>query len=190
MATESDREPGSNLVVRPVAGIADLAAVEALDRSITTEVIFDVRRGPHGFELRPLALSPPLVKRYPFSRRDEASWDSGLVAVLDDEVVGFVATRFNDWNSSVVVAHFYVSGLHRGRGFGRQLMEAALADGARRGARRAWVETSSLNYPGVAAYERLGFELVGLDLTLYDGTDAEGETALFLGRPIRSHHVD
>jgi len=52
-------------------------------------------------------------------------------------------------------------------------------------ARHIWLETSSLNAPGVAAYRALGFSLSGVDLTLYDGTPAEGETALFFSRPVR-----
>jgi hypothetical protein len=50
------------------------------------------------------------------------------------------------------------------------------------GARNIWLETSSLNVPGALAYWRLGFQLAGLDLTLYDATPAEGEVALFFSR--------
>jgi ribosomal protein S18 acetylase RimI-like enzyme len=46
----------------------------------------------------------------------------------------------------------------------------------------AWLETSNVNLPAVRAYERLGFRLCGLDTSLYEGTPAEGEVALFLCR--------
>jgi len=36
----------------------------------------------------------------------------------------------------------------------------------------------------VTAYRALGFSLTGADLTLYDGTPAEGEAALFFSRPL------
>ena len=52
------------------------------------------------------------------------------------------------------------------------------------GARHIWLETSSLNVPGAAAYRGMGFELTGLDLTLYDATPAEGEVALFFFMPV------
>ena len=35
------------------------------------------------------------------------------------------------------------------------------------------METSNVNAPGLAAYERLGFTLSGVDLTLYEGTAAK-----------------
>jgi hypothetical protein len=52
------------------------------------------------------------------------------------------------------------------------------------GARHLWLETSNLNHPGVAAYRALGFSLTGMDMTLYDGTPAQGEVALFFSRVV------
>jgi ribosomal protein S18 acetylase RimI-like enzyme len=63
-------------------------------------------------------------------------------------------------------------------------VERVLSRGHDLGARNVWLETSNLNAPGVAIYEALGFRLSGIDLTLYDGTPAEGEIALFFSKPI------
>jgi ribosomal protein S18 acetylase RimI-like enzyme len=93
-----------------------------------------------------------------------------------------VATRYEAWNRRVVIWHLYVSGEYRRRGVGGRLLETALAAAREAGARTAWLETSNLNVPAVRAYERLGFVLCGLDTTLYDGTPAEGEVALFFSR--------
>jgi ribosomal protein S18 acetylase RimI-like enzyme len=95
-----------------------------------------------------------------------------------------VATQHEAWNGRVVVWHLYVDVDHRRRGIGRRLLETALAEALDAGMHVAWLETSSLNVPGVRAYERLGFEVCGLDTTLYTGTRAEGEVALFLARPL------
>jgi ribosomal protein S18 acetylase RimI-like enzyme len=54
----------------------------------------------------------------------------------------------------------------------------------RRGAINLWLETSNLNVPGIRAYRRLGFELCGADATLYLGTPAASEQALFFARPL------
>ena len=67
----------------------------------------------------------------------------------------------------------------------RRLLAAVEAHAASLGARHVWLETSSLNVPGVAAYRALGFRLTGIDLTLYDATPAEGEAALFFSKPVR-----
>jgi ribosomal protein S18 acetylase RimI-like enzyme len=95
-----------------------------------------------------------------------------------------VATEHDSWNSRVVIWHLYVDASRRRRGIGRRLLETALAAAVEAGMRVAWLETSNLNVPGVRAYERLGFEICGLDTTLYTGTPAEGEIALFLARPL------
>ena len=73
----------------------------------------------------------------------------------------------------------------RRRGVARALLQAVDVHAVASGARNVWLETSSLNAPGVVAYRSLGFSLSGIDLTLYDGTAAEGEVALFFSRRVR-----
>jgi hypothetical protein len=48
----------------------------------------------------------------------------------------------------------------------------------------AWVETSNHNYPGIIAYQHLGFSLCGFDSTLYVGTRSAGEFGIFMSRPL------
>ncbi|MGC8488463.1 MAG: hypothetical protein ACP5QO_09645 [Clostridia bacterium] len=47
-----------------------------------------------------------------------------------------------------------------------------------------WLEVSNLNVPAINAYEALGFTVVGLDTSLYRGTRARGEVALFMARDL------
>ncbi|MBB3049223.1 ribosomal protein S18 acetylase RimI-like enzyme [Prauserella isguenensis] len=56
----------------------------------------------------------------------------------------------------------------------------------RNGARHVCLETQNTNTPAVHAYRAMGFDIVGLDRTLYDG-DAAGETALYLAKPLVAH---
>ena len=41
-----------------------------------------------------------------------------------------------------------------------------------------------MNVAAIATYRALGFQICGVDATLYHGTDAAMETALFMARPI------
>lgn len=84
----------------------------------------------------------------------------------------------------LVIHHLYVAPEVRRHGTGRALLEHALDRGRARGAPVAWLETSNLNHPGIQAYRRFGFDVCGLDTSLYVGTPAEGEFALFLWRPL------
>ena len=89
------------------------------------------------------------------------------------------------WNRRFAVTHFYVKRDRRRTGIGRRLMEALATEARSKGARCLWVETPSVNLPGVNAYLALGFELCGLDQSLYDPLGAgAGETALFLSRDL------
>jgi ribosomal protein S18 acetylase RimI-like enzyme len=158
----------------------------AIDTSFTTEVIFDLEAGASGFALVERRLAKPLTKRFPMddlSDRDR-QWSHAFVAEDAGACIGFAAAGYEAWNKRLVLWHLYVQPASRGRGVGRQLVDRVTALGRDLGARSLWLETSNLNAPGVAAYRALGFSLTGIDATLYDGTPAEGEVALFFSRPI------
>jgi ribosomal protein S18 acetylase RimI-like enzyme len=102
--------------------------------------------------------------------------------VLDDEARGFNAWDLEAWNRRMRIWHFYVDLPYRRRGGGRMLMDAAIAWARSASTVTAWVETSQVNQPGIAAYRRLGFDICGFDTTLYRGTSAENETAVYMAR--------
>ena len=52
------------------------------------------------------------------------------------------------------------------------------------GARTVWLETTSMNVPGIRAYERLGYRLCGCDTTLYDTLVYADEAALYFSKPL------
>ncbi|MFF7180387.1 GNAT family N-acetyltransferase [Streptomyces sp. NPDC008121] len=177
----------SDLAYR-VAGPADQSAIAALDDSFTTEHVYEVAAGAVGFGLRMVAVDPPLAKVFPEDEPDAPDTDDDaheIVAVdADGTVLGVVAVAVEEWNHRLVIRRITVEPAHRGRGIGGELMRRALAYGRDRGARTAWLEVTSVNVPAVRAYRRMGFRLCGLDTTLYTGTPSEGETALFMARPL------
>lgn len=163
----------------------DAAAIEAIDTSFTTDVVYDVVATGAGFALRERRLATPLTKRFPLDdvRGDDRPWSHGFLAE-GGVCLGFAACAFEPWNRRLVLWHLYVQPAARGRGVARALVEAVDALGRELDARHLWLETSNLNVPGVAAYRALGFSLTGIDTTLYDGTPAEGEVALFFSKPL------
>ncbi|MEU8761700.1 GNAT family N-acetyltransferase [Streptomyces sp. NPDC048659] len=177
------------VVCRP-AEPADRAAIEALDDSFRTDRVYEVLAGPDGFTLRETPVDPPLLKVFPDEGDDgEAPFEGLRVEVAVDgpggeAVRGYVAFRVEEWNRRLVVDTIAVAPAHRGAGVGQALMERACAYGRSRGARTAWLEVTNVNAPAVRAYRRMGFELCGLDTTLYRGTASEGETALFMSKPL------
>jgi ribosomal protein S18 acetylase RimI-like enzyme len=162
----------------------DAAGIALIDTSFATRQVYDVRVVADSIRLTLRVLGTVLSKRFPLDDlgRPDRPYDRSWVALDGKRIVGFAATSFEPWNRRLVLWHLYVNPSHRGRGIARQLLEMIDDHGRERGARHLWLETSSLNVPGVAAYRALGFSLTGVDMTLYDGTPAEGETAIFLSR--------
>lgn len=174
-----------NIIVRPVALPADGVKLESLDTSFTTSEIFHVTSDLAGFTIR-LGPTAPVTKVYPLDdwQDDDRLWDMGWVADIGDRLVGFVATRYESWNRRLVIWHLYIDQAARRQGVARSLLERAYVAGRQRGALLAWLEVSNANAPAIEAYRALGFELCGLDLSLYSHTEASGEVALYMARPL------
>ena len=174
-------------IVRTAILPQDAAGIAGLDTAFTTLQVYDVAVVGEEIRLNLRTLDAALTKRFPLDDLQDVDrpYDQAWVAVEDATIVGFAATSYASWNRRLVLWHLYVDPTHRRRGIARALLQAVDAHAITRGARTVWLETSSLNAPGVAAYRALGFSLSGVDLTLYDGTPAQGEVALFFSRAVR-----
>ena len=60
------------------------------------------------------------------------------------------------WAGVSEIRQMWVDKAFRGRGYGRALVEAMVAEARRRGARRVWVASYDFQAPGM--YERIGFK--------------------------------
>lgn len=171
------------MLIREVDRSTDACILNSLDTSFTSDFIYCVAPGKDSLELRLRPTSSQIEKRFPLDL-SQPVWDQGFVAIEEDNLCGFIATRYEPWNRRLAIVHFYVDLQHRCRGIGRRLLMQAIECSRRTGAQTAWVETSNLNHPGILAYQHLGFALCGFDLTLYQGTPSEVEFAVYLARPI------
>ncbi len=162
----------------------DAAAIARIDRSFRTDIILAPIPTSRGVEFT--SVDERLTKTFPLDDLNavDRPWDKAWVAVKNGAVRAFAAVGYQPWNSRLVLWHLYVDTAQRSQGLGRRLIEAAVDHGRQIGAAHLWLETSNQNVPGMEAYRAMGFELTGFDLTLYDGTPAEGEFALFFSLPI------
>lgn len=162
---------------------ADWDAVRRVDTSVTSdrELVVATWEGLPQLAWRPLDASATKVFPWP----DEPPRGIAYTARVTGDVIGFVAAHVEPWNMSLVVDHLYVAPAHRRQGLGRRLLEAVYADSRASSAVTVRVETSSRNAPGIAAWQALGFSITGFDTSLYRGTSAAGELAIFLARCLR-----
>ena len=165
---------------------ADADAILQIDTSFSTNAIYIVDRSSTGITLREIELALPLTKRFPLDelKNENRKWDFAQVAIDDGHVCGFAAADYQEWNRRLILSHLYVDREYRNRGIARSLVDRVGEYGLRRGALHLWVETSNLNVPGIRAYRRMRFELCGADTTLYLGTPAANEQALFFALPL------
>lgn len=165
---------------------ADRAGVMAIDTSFETSSVYDVVTTPLTFELVERTLARPLVKRYPIEDAFAhwAQWDTAWVALDGPTIVGFASVEYVAWHARLVLWHFYVSPPYRRAGTGRALLANVEDYGRSLGALRVWLETSNVNVPGIAAYARLGYTLVGGDVSMYDDLPYADEKAIFLAKTL------
>jgi ribosomal protein S18 acetylase RimI-like enzyme len=89
-----------------------------------------------------------------------------LVAVVDGEIAGYVtlkpATELQASDHVLHVAGLAVAEAARRRGVGRALMDAAVDEARRRGARRLTLRVLAPNLAARTLYERSGFVVEGV----------------------------
>lgn len=168
--------------VRELNRTTDRRAIEALDTAFETPAVFDLVTTERSIELVERRLEQPLVKRYSIAEvfAGWARWDVGWVAD-DGGVCGCATAEYAAWQERLVLWHLYVAAGSRRRGIARALLERVEAHGREAGATHVWLETSSVNVPGIAAYARLGYTLCGADRLFY-GRYMPGETAIYLAK--------
>lgn len=170
---------------------ADARAIAAIDTSYSTQRAYEAVFAQDGMRLETIALDNPVIKRVALENLEAEGrdWDEAFVVVVDGKIRGFAATAFHPHNHRLVLRHFYVNRTDRSRGIGRELIRAIDTHAAMLGAHNIWLETTSLNVPGIAAYRALGFTLSGADATLYNGSPDEGTAALFFTRPVTKTEI-
>jgi GNAT superfamily N-acetyltransferase len=170
------------ITVRELDRVRDRRGVEAIDTTFETASIFDVVTGSRSIELVERKLEQPMRKRYSIGEifAGWARWDHGWVAD-DGGVRGFACVEYEAWHQRLILWFLYIAPAWRRRGVGRALLERVEQHGKDIGATHVWLETSNVNVPGVAAYNRLGYALVGAD-RLYYGAYMPGESAIYMAK--------
>jgi len=177
--------------IRELNRTRDQRGVEAIDTAFDTDVVFDVVTSARHIELVERRLAKPLTKRYSIGEvfAAWARWDHGWVAEdaasAEDAAVirGFATAEYEAWHARLVLWFLYIAPAWRRRGVGRALLAEVETYGRSVGATHVWLETSNVNVPGVAAYERLGYSLCGADRLFY-GDYMPGESALYLAKSL------
>jgi ribosomal protein S18 acetylase RimI-like enzyme len=176
------------MVIRLFDPAGDVDRLRRLDTSFVTRAIYDVTRQTRGFSLTEKSIEPPLRKDYMVAWRELETASAAIVAECNERLVGLAAIKYATWNRRAVISHLYVDAAARGEGVGFLLVQDLVRRAKVFGARSLFVETQNVNFSAIQFYERCGFALVGLDVSLYDATDITHECALFFAAHLESDH--
>ena len=113
----------------------------------------------------PFSSPGPLDEAAPFFD-ERTSHEDVLVAVVDGEAAGYIrinrASRFHSSDHVLTVNGIAVDPARQGRGVGRALIDAAVAEARRRRARRLTLRVFSPNERARRLYESAGFVVEGV----------------------------
>jgi RimJ/RimL family protein N-acetyltransferase len=131
------------------ATAADEEALASLDRAAWT----------------PFSSPGPLDEDEPFFN-DRNPQDGVLVAIVDGEIAGYVriqpSSRFRSSDHVLSVNGIAVDPARQGQGVGRALIDGAIMEARRRGARRLTLRVFSPNERARRLYESAGFVVEGV----------------------------
>lgn len=107
-------------------------------------------------------------------------------AYVGDRMVGLLVMERRVWNDTLHIEDLEVMPDWWGQGVGRLLMARAEEVARALGVRAISLETQNTNVPAIRFYRRNGYEIDGIDLSLYTNSDArDGEVALIMKKKLR-----
>jgi ribosomal protein S18 acetylase RimI-like enzyme len=187
--------------IRPMTA-ADVRRLSEIDANFESPIYLDVVKEAEGLNVtwrlieRPL--NPPFVctdfefddkERRDIERRRQTGDGLWLVAEVAEarpdpahggRLVGLVDVQRETWREAGWVWNIAVDRAYRGQGLGRKLMRRIIKWGRRQGLRAIILETQTNNWPACRFYQRLGFQLTGLDDHYYTNHDlVDREVAIF-----------
>ncbi|KAA8652493.1 GNAT family N-acetyltransferase [Aspergillus tanneri] len=185
----------------------DQPILSTIDSSFNTDRIFQVKFDSPcpisammglGVQLESIQLDRPLHKSFPDeedSDEDDDDAQDNFTIIVEDihsssgeassKVAGFISAKFSSWNSRLIVTDIEIEPAYRRRGIGPTLVQFAESIGvARYLVRHVWLEVSNVNYPAIQSYLKMGFKVAGLDVSMYVGTESEGEFPIFMWKKL------
>ncbi len=171
--------------IRPVLS-ADIVTLIDLDHSCVSSYVWQMDRrieeGQIQINFREIRLPRSVTVSYP--RESEGlveDWQQAsglLVAIFEENVVGYVYLKEQPDVQIVIVRDIVVAKKYRHQGIGTALVLAAKNWAVQRGFRRITMEMPSKNYPAIRLAMKLGFEFSGYNDAFY----ANKDIALFFSR--------
>lgn len=113
------------------------------------------------------------------------SLGASILTRVDGSLAGVAIIEPRSWNKTMLIWEFHISPDFRRRGIGKAMMNHIDNQGRMLGFRIMTCEVQNTNVPALDFYRSAGFELEGIDLSLYSNDPGRnGEVAFFMKRQL------
>jgi ribosomal protein S18 acetylase RimI-like enzyme len=102
----------------------------------------------------------------------------------ENKLIGFVISEKRNWNNSLWIEMIHIAKDYKGKGIGSELLKSLENHAVSEKFRIIDIETQNTNVPAINFYRKNGYELTGLNLSLYDPEKVNGEIAIFLAKKL------
>lgn len=150
------------------------------------DVAFQEREDGFAIQLQRRAFPVPVEKSFTDTLLEPWLEEPRAFAAMEDgREIGYLELSHERWNNRMRISNLWVAEGRRRNGVGAALMKQAADEACRAGVRALVLETQSCNHPAICFYRKMGFSLIGCDLTAYSQTDVEKkEVRLEFARPV------
>src|SRR4051794_21656713 len=148
--------------IRPLASLT-LDELHRVASGYVSEQKYDVNHSETDdevtFSLNLIQLDQPYIKKYSFGeetlRAYTALLGNGFCFAIYEAgaLAGLAISEVHQWNNSLQIHDFHIAEGHRGRGFGRHLMERVVLAARDAGLRIVVCETQNKNAPAIKFYK-------------------------------------
>ncbi|WP_018757216.1 GNAT family N-acetyltransferase [Paenibacillus terrigena] len=101
---------------------------------------------------------------------------------IDNKLAALAISEGQTWNNTLMLWHLHVHEDHRRQKYGHMLLNRVIELAQENGFRAITLETQNTNVPAIQFYKQCGFEIEGIDLSMYDLGEGNEEVALFMRR--------
>jgi ribosomal protein S18 acetylase RimI-like enzyme len=91
-----------------------------------------------------------------------------FVAKFEEEILGFINAKINDWNRSIYIQELFINSLDRGKGYGTELLNKIFETARKMKMRIVFLDLSPNNEKAMKFYLKNGFIKAGYIDNFFD----------------------
>ncbi|MDN4603235.1 GNAT family N-acetyltransferase [Paenibacillus sp. F6_3S_P_1C] len=105
---------------------------------------------------------------------------------IDGKIIALAISEPQHWNNTLMIWHLQVNETYIRKGYGRLLINKVNEIAQEQGFRAITLETQNTNVPAIHFYMQCGYQIEGIDVSLYSNNPSKNEEiALYMRKKIK-----